>query len=218
MGLTWNFGHTFCTTWKRINSEPTPAVCVERGHFSMRLSALLFSGLVFMVAFRTGAQTAPAAAAIPSTLAATSDLDRSLTSTGGIEVLSDTRGVDFKAYLHQIHQITESQWEPLIPAEVNPPILLSGVVSVRFKILANGQLKDKSVTLDERSGHVSLDRAAWDAVTHAVYPPLPPEFKGPYLDLRLFFSYNLDKTKESNGSRQQTGALSAPKSGTTQNQ
>jgi len=30
----------------------------------------------------------------------------------------------------------------LIPAEVNPPILLSGVVSVRFKILANGQLKD----------------------------------------------------------------------------
>ncbi len=183
--------------------------CVGWGYFSMRLSTLIVSGIALMAALSAGAQTTPA---VPSTLASASDLDRSLSSTGGIEVLSDTRGVDFKDYLHQVHQITDSQWEPLIPAEVNPPILLSGVVSVRFKILANGQLKDKSVTLDKRSGHVSLDRAAWDAVTQAVYPPLPTEFKGPYLDLRLYFSYNGAKTIGPVASPQASGnaPVSAP--------
>ncbi len=42
--------------------------------------------------------------------------------TGGVQVLSDTQGVDFSNWLQRWHYITQQTWDPLIPDEVNPPI------------------------------------------------------------------------------------------------
>ena len=109
--------------------------------------------------------------------------------TGGVQILSDTQGVDFNAWLQRWHFITERTWDPLIPDEVNPPILKQGVVAIRFKVLPNGQVVD--MTLDGRSGDTGLDRAAWGAITGSSYPPLPREFHGPYLELRAYFLYNV---------------------------
>ena len=106
----------------------------------------------------------------------------------GFEVLSDTQGVDFSSWLARWHYITQMTWDPLIPDEVNPPILKSGIVAVRFKVLPNGQVTD--MQLDGRSGDTGLDRAAWGAITGSSYPPLPREFHGPYLELRAYFLYN----------------------------
>ena len=106
----------------------------------------------------------------------------------GFEVLSDTQGVDFSSWLSRWHYITQMTWDPLIPDEVNPPILKSGIVAVRFKVLPNGQVTD--MQLDGRSGDTGLDRAAWGAITGSSYPPLPREFHGPYLELRAYFLYN----------------------------
>jgi TonB family protein len=106
----------------------------------------------------------------------------------GFEVLSDTQGVDFSSWLSRWHYITQMTWDPLIPDEVNPPILKSGIVAVRFKVLPNGQVID--MQLDGRSGDTGLDRAAWGAITGSSYPPLPREFHGPYLELRAYFLYN----------------------------
>ena len=108
--------------------------------------------------------------------------------TGGIQVLSDTQGVDFSSWIARWHYITQRTWDPLIPDEVNPPILKSGVVAVHFKVLPNGQVTD--MQLDGRSGDTGLDRAAWGAITGSSYPPLPREFHGPYLELRAYFLYN----------------------------
>ena len=110
--------------------------------------------------------------------------------TGGVEVLSDTQGVDFSSWLLRWHRETERTWDPLIPDEVNPPILKSGVVDIRFKVLPNGRLMDGGMVLEGRSGDVALDRAAWGALTGSNYPPLPREFHGPYLELRAVFMYN----------------------------
>jgi hypothetical protein len=112
--------------------------------------------------------------------------------TGGIEVLSDTQGVDFNSWLARWHWETEHTWDPLIPDEVNPPILKSGMVAIRFKVLPNGRLMDGSLILEGRSGDVALDRAAWGALTGSNYPPLPRDFHGPYLELRAFFLYNME--------------------------
>jgi len=112
---------------------------------------------------------------------------------GGVEVLSDTQGVDFGAWLHAWHYETERTWDPLIPDEVNPPILKSGQVQIRFKVLPNGRLMDGSLVLEGRSGDVALDRAAWGALTGSNYPPLPHDFHGPYLELRALFLYNEGK-------------------------
>jgi hypothetical protein len=112
--------------------------------------------------------------------------------TGGIEVLSDTQGVDFNSWLARWHWETERTWDPLIPDEVNPPILKAGMVVIRFKVLPNGRLMDGSLILEGRSGDVALDRAAWGALTGSNYPPLPRDFHGPYLELRAFFLYNME--------------------------
>jgi outer membrane biosynthesis protein TonB len=109
--------------------------------------------------------------------------------TGGIEILSPTEGVDFSSWLARWHYITERTWDPLIPDEVNPPILKQGIVVVHFKVLPNGQVAP-DMRLDGRSGDSGLDRAAWGAITGSSYPPLPRDFHGPYLELRAYFLYN----------------------------
>jgi outer membrane biosynthesis protein TonB len=111
--------------------------------------------------------------------------------SGGVEVLSDTQGVDFSSWLRRWHYETEHTWDPLIPDEVNPPILKSGAVVIRFKVLPNGRLMEGSMVLEGRSGDTALDRAAWGALTGSNYPPLPREFHGPYLELRAVFLYNM---------------------------
>jgi TonB family protein len=107
----------------------------------------------------------------------------------GAQILSDTQGVDFDPWLRRWYFETEHTWDPLIPDEVNPPILKSGQVQIRFKVLPNGRVTD--MQLEGRSGDPALDRAAWGAITGSNYPPLPHEFHGPYLELRAIFMYNM---------------------------
>ena len=110
---------------------------------------------------------------------------------GGVQVLSDTQGVDFNPWLRRWYFETEHTWDPLIPDEVNPPILKQGQCMIRFKVLPNGRIMEGSMALEGRSGDTALDRAAWGALTGSNYPPLPHEFHGPYLELRAVFMYNM---------------------------
>jgi hypothetical protein len=112
--------------------------------------------------------------------------------TGGVQVLSDTQGVDFTNWLTRWHRETERTWDPLIPDEVNPPIRKSGQLMIRFRVLPNGRLMEGSMVLEGSSGDVALDRAAWGALTGSNYPPLPRDFHGPYLELRAWFLYNME--------------------------
>lgn len=112
--------------------------------------------------------------------------------TGGVQVLSDTQGVDFSNWLQQWHRETQRTWDPLIPDEVNPPLYKKGVVVIRFKVLPNGRLMEGGMVLEGRSGDTALDRAAWGALTGSNYPPLPREFHGPYIELRAIFLYNME--------------------------
>ncbi len=111
---------------------------------------------------------------------------------GGLQILSDTEGVDFNSWIQHWHRETLHTWDPLIPDEVNPPILKSGQLMIRFKVLPSGRLMDGSLILETRSGDVALDRAAWGALTGSNYPSLPRDFHGPYLELRALFMYNME--------------------------
>lgn len=110
---------------------------------------------------------------------------------GGVQILSDTQGVDFNGWLRRWYFETEHTWDPLIPDEVNPPILKRGQVQIRFRVAPNGRIIDGSMVLEGRSGDVALDRAAWGALTGSSYPPLPRDFHGPFLELRAVFMYNM---------------------------
>jgi TonB family protein len=109
---------------------------------------------------------------------------------GGVDILSDTLGVDFGPYLQRVIYDTERAWYPIIPEAAQPPLNKQGRVLIRFKILPDGSVKE--MTLEGPSGDVSLDRAAWGGITGASpYPSLPKNFKGPYLELRFYFLYNI---------------------------
>ena len=112
-------------------------------------------------------------------------------ANGGAQILSDTQGVDFGPYMQKVIRETYRTWDPLIPEEVNPPILKRGECEIVFTILPNGRLQPHAMILTGRSGDVALDRAAWGAIEGADYPPLPHEFHGPYLQLRFRFQYNI---------------------------
>jgi TonB family protein len=111
-------------------------------------------------------------------------------TAGGVEILSDTRGVNFGPYVDRvIHAIWQS-WRPLIP---RPPRPGEGRVQIRFKIDPKGIVS--GMVLEGPSGDRNLDKAAWGGITGAApFPALPPEFTGPYLELRLRFYYNVDPT------------------------
>jgi TonB family protein len=111
---------------------------------------------------------------------------------GGLEILSDTMGVDFGPYMKRLRYTVQTHWDPLIPESAMPPIMRKGVVVIEFAITKDGKVM--GMKLISSSGDVALDRAAWGAITDAIpLPNLPTVFAGDYLQIRARFYYNPDK-------------------------
>jgi outer membrane biosynthesis protein TonB len=107
----------------------------------------------------------------------------------GLDVLSDTQGVDFGPYLSRIVAVVRMNWYNLIPEEARPPMLKKGKVAIEFVILPDGKVA--GMRLMGESGDIALDRAAWGGISSSnPFSPLPSEFHGPYLALRFTFFYN----------------------------
>jgi TonB family protein len=108
---------------------------------------------------------------------------------GPFDILSDTQGVDFGPYLSRVLQSIKANWYTLIPEEARAPLLKHGKVAIRFLITSNGKVAGMYV--EAPSGDVPLDRAAYGGITASdPFSPLPHEFRGPYLALRITFFYN----------------------------
>jgi hypothetical protein len=109
----------------------------------------------------------------------------------GIEILSNTEGVEeFMGYISRLSKDLKRNWEPVIPAEVRAPLFKKGVVGIRLTILPDGSIA-QPMFIETRSGDVALDKAAWFAITsEGKFAPLPKEFHGPNLELRIGFFYN----------------------------
>jgi TonB family protein len=108
---------------------------------------------------------------------------------GGMEILSDTMGVDFEPYMKRLRSQVQRNWEALIPPVALPPVNKSGTVAIELAIMKDGKVR--GMKLVKSSGDAELDKAAWGGITDAIpLPTLPPEFKGDYLRLRCNFIYN----------------------------
>jgi TonB family protein len=109
--------------------------------------------------------------------------------SSGVEILTDTRGVDFGPYVRRALAIIKKNWIPLIPEEARPPANMQGETLIRFSVLPDGKIS--AMHLDGSSQHTNIDRAAWGAITAVgQFPPLPTEFKGSHLELRINFLVN----------------------------
>jgi TonB family protein len=112
----------------------------------------------------------------------------------GVEILSDTQGVDFTSYIKRLLRILYNSWVPLIPEETRPPLNKEGQTLIRFTINSDGTIG--GMGLDWSTKDSAIDRAAWGSITGVgQFPPLPKEFRGPNLTLRVNFIIAKDAPK-----------------------
>lgn len=113
----------------------------------------------------------------------------------GVEVLSDTQGVDFGPYLRRILGDIRRTWIPLIPEEARPPLNKQGETLIRFTILPDGRIG--AMHLDGSTHDQAIDRAAWGGIVGVgQFPPLPASFHGPQLELRIDFLVNISPPQQ----------------------
>lgn len=108
----------------------------------------------------------------------------------GVQILSDTQGVDFNSYLQRLLASVQRNWYAIIPESARMGD--RGKVFITFKIQPDGNVPFPDPTLERTSGKEPLDRAAMSAIrASSPFEPLPPAFHGPFLMLRFGFYYNL---------------------------
>jgi TonB family protein len=111
---------------------------------------------------------------------------------GELDILSDTMGVDFGPYLSRVLHDVRLNWYNIIPDVARSPMMKKGKVSIQFIIRKDGGVD--RMWLSTGSGDIALDRAAWGGITASnPFPPLPNEFRGPFLALQFHFYYNPDR-------------------------
>jgi TonB family protein len=112
------------------------------------------------------------------------------TAAAGIEMLTDTEGIDFNDYLRRVYLAVKSNWFAVMPASVQ--LGDQGVVSLQFKIMRNGGVPDGDPAQVFSSGKEPLDRAAYSSIRASnPFPPLPAGFKADHIELRFTYYYNL---------------------------
>jgi TonB family protein len=112
----------------------------------------------------------------------------------GVDILSDTQGVNFQPYLGRIIHLIYQQWLPLLPEEARPPLNKQGGTLIRFTINPDGTVA--AMHLDGSTHDVALDKAAWGSIVGVgQFPPLPKQFHGPNLELRINYSVNQNLEK-----------------------
>jgi outer membrane biosynthesis protein TonB len=108
------------------------------------------------------------------------------------QILSDTQGVDFSSYIQRLLATLQRNWYAVMPESAMMGD--RGITATTFKIRPDGSVVPPDPTLERTSGKEPLDNAAMSAI-HASNPfePLPPQFHGPYLELRIWFLYNIPR-------------------------
>ena len=129
-----------------------------------------------------------------------------------VELLTATGGVDFSQYVGKMSSQIKKNWFAAMPADALAGA--KGKSAVVFRIQPDGKIDH--IFLEVSSGADSLDQAALKGVRDSCpLDPLPPTFKGPYIELRFIFEYNLKTTVAPRGS---SFDCHAPASNTTQTQ
>jgi TonB family protein len=107
----------------------------------------------------------------------------------GVDILSDTMGVDFNPYLQKIIREIYYTWLPLIPEEARPPLNKQGETQIRLTIMPDGSIG--GLQLDDSSHDDAINKAAWGSITGVgQFPPLPKGFPGPNFVIRIHYLVN----------------------------
>ncbi|MGH9744483.1 MAG: TonB C-terminal domain-containing protein, partial [Candidatus Acidiferrales bacterium] len=108
----------------------------------------------------------------------------------GAQILTDTQGVDFNSYIQRLLATVKRNWYTVMPESA----LMGdrGIVMLTFKINRDGSVPLPDPNLERTSGKQPLDSAALSSIrTSSPFEPLPPQFKGEFIELRFIYFYNI---------------------------
>jgi TonB family protein len=106
------------------------------------------------------------------------------------ELKSDPMGVDFWPYLQRVLAAVKLNWSAVYPQAAR--LGLRGQVTLEFSVRKDGLIDH--IVWDERSGSNALDNAAVAAISASEHlPPLPTEYKGDKIVLKMSFMYNMPR-------------------------
>jgi TonB family protein len=102
-----------------------------------------------------------------------------------------------------IQEQIRKRWAEDARQTISPNVLVGGPnrasqkqVAIEFSIGSNGHISD--MVLVHASGQISLDRAAWGALTGMVPPPLAPGLPSRQLRYRITFAYDRQVAEQTN--------------------
>ena len=108
----------------------------------------------------------------------------------GLEMLTDTEGIDFNPYLRTVYVSVRQNWFAVMPASVQAA--QQGVNKVEFRIMQDGKIPEDSVKLTVPSAKKDFDRASVVAIrASGPFSHLPEKFSQPFIALRITFYYNM---------------------------
>jgi TonB family protein len=112
------------------------------------------------------------------------------------EILTPTNGVDFSGYIGKTLATVKKNWIAAMRAAFWTGTKGKAIVNCRIR--SDGTIED--ISLEGTSGTDSLDQAALKGLRDSSpLEPLPPNFRGTHIDLRLSLSYNEGTTKAAHG-------------------
>jgi TonB family protein len=107
-----------------------------------------------------------------------------------LELRSDPMGVDFRPYMMQVLAAVRRNWFAVYPEAAR--LGQRGEVVLEFAIAKQGLVT--KVIFSSESGAKALDQSAVAAISASnPLPPLPTEFKGDRIVLRMTFKYNMQR-------------------------
>jgi TonB family protein len=107
-----------------------------------------------------------------------------------LELRSDPQGVDFRPYMLQVLAAVRRNWFAVYPEAAR--LGQRGEVQLEFAIAKQGLVT--KVVFSSESGAKALDQSAVAAISASnPLPPLPAEFKGDRIVLRMTFMYNMQR-------------------------
>jgi len=99
-------------------------------------------------------------------------------------------GTNFEPYIRNVVKTVRQNWYNMMPPSVYPPIKKQGRLSIEFVIQKDGKLTGEKVGTSSKD--MTLDRVAFGSiVASSPFNPLPKEFAGQQIGLRIHFYYNL---------------------------
>jgi len=105
-------------------------------------------------------------------------------------MLTPDQGVDFSGYLMRVYFTVKRNWFAVMPTSAQ--LGERGIVVLTFRITRNGDVPNGDPVIQRNSGKEPLDRAAFSSIRASnPFEPLPPQFSGPYIELRYTYLYNI---------------------------